>query len=235
MLGLVDALVRKSLVVAHHGAERTRYSLSRRSARSPTTSSTRPSGWSPPRPACRSLRGRGRGPLGTMERARLAGAGGLGRGGLANLRSAFGWARGREQLTVATDVAAHGALMVFSVSCSRRPDGRRRCSTGGRGRRTTPPAALRGRGLRLLRRPGRGGQGPCAPCRRAGGRPALRVVRARLREVHRGPREVYCGNLPRYVELTGEVAALPGRAAPSPSPPTSTACSRQAGSTRRSR
>ena len=45
--------------------------------------------------------------------------------------------------------------------------------------------------------------------------------------------QVYCGNLDQYVELTREVAALPGEGRRTGSPRTSTACSRPDGSRKR--
>ena len=53
---------------------------------------------------------------------------------------------------------------------------------------------------------GRGRARERAPGDRAGGRLPLRRVRARVRVVRRGAGQVYCGDLDRYVELTGAVA-----------------------------
>ena len=103
-------------VVAHHGADRTRYSLFEtiRAFADDQLDETE-------REALRDRHaahfgGRGRRPLGAMERARLAGAGGLGaRPSWPTCGPRSGGAVDRGQLTVATDVAAHAALMGFSV------------------------------------------------------------------------------------------------------------------------
>jgi DNA-binding CsgD family transcriptional regulator len=130
---------------------------------------------------------------------------------LANLRSAFRWARGRGELTVATDVAAHAALMGFSVELFE--------TTGWAEALLDEAAAADVRRLpRLYAAAGYA----CF----VGRAETAKAHAHRATELEADPRyescepgyatfiealgEVYCGNLPRYVELTGGVAALPG-------------------------
>ncbi|MFZ2012997.1 MAG: LuxR C-terminal-related transcriptional regulator [Nocardioides sp.] len=211
VLRLLDSLVRKSLVVAHHGSDRTRYSL------------------------FETIRGfaEGRLPGAEQEALRDRHAAHFGseaagrweqwnspswrsqvdwvRAELANLRSAYRWSVGRGQVEVATDVAAHAALMGFSVELfetiswaealldeAARADVRRlprlyaaagyACFVG----RATSATANAHRATELESQPG---YESCEPG-------YARFIEALG--------QVYCGNLERYVELTREVAALPG-------------------------
>ncbi len=130
---------------------------------------------------------------------------------LANLRSAFRWSVGRGQFAVATDVAAHAALMGFSVELfetigwaealleeAARADVRRlprlyaaagyACFVG----RAAAATANAHRATELETRPG---YESCEP----GYATFIEALG-----------QVYCGNLDRYVELTSVVAALPG-------------------------
>ncbi len=211
VLGLVDALVRKSLVVAHHGAERTRYSLFEtiRAFADDQLDETervalhdRHAAHFAGEAVARWERWNGPGWRAQVDWVEAE---------LANLRSAFGWARGRGQLTVATDVAAHGALMGFSVELF---------ETTGWAEALLDEAAEAG--VRRLPRLYAAAGYACF----VGRAEAARAHAHRAAELEADPRyescepgyarfiealgEVYCGNLPRYVELTGEVAALPG-------------------------
>ena len=130
---------------------------------------------------------------------------------LANLRSAFRWSVERGQVVVATDVAAHAALMGFSVELFEtigwaealldeavRADVRRlprlyaaagyACFVG----RAAAATANAHRAVELEARPG---YESCEP----GYATFIEALG-----------QVYCGNLSRYVELTHDVAALPG-------------------------
>jgi DNA-binding CsgD family transcriptional regulator len=130
---------------------------------------------------------------------------------LANLRSAYRWSLGRGQVDRATDLAAHAALIGFSVELfetiswaeaaipaaelaqvPRLP--RLYAAAGyacfvGRAEAATVNAH---RATELESRPG---YDPCEP----GYATFIEALG-----------QVYCGNLDRYVELTREVAALPG-------------------------
>ena len=94
-------------------------------------------------------------------------------------------------------------LLGATVRDARLGRGAARCSVDGR-RPSTPPPVCGGR-LCVLRRTARGGPYERPPGHRTGGRGLpLRPVRARLLDVHRGARSsVYCGDLDRYLELTG--------------------------------
>ena len=168
--------------------------------RSACTTGTRPT--SPTRPW----------PVGAVERARAGGRRWTGwRRSWPTCGPRSGGARGRGQLTVATDVAAHAALMGFSVELFETTAGPRRCST-------RPTAADVRRLPRLYAAAGYA----CF----VGRAETAKAHAHRATELEADPRyescepgyatfiealgEVYCGNLPRYVELTGEVAALPG-------------------------
>ena len=209
-LRLLDSLVRKSLVVAHHGAARTRYSLfetirtfadetlgeerevlrDRHAAHFATEAVLRWERWN--------------GPAWPDEVGWV-------RTELANLRAAFRWSVDRGQVAVATDVAAHAALMGFSVELfetigwaealleeAERADVRRlprlyaaagyACFVG----RAAAATAHAHRATELEARPG---YQSCEP----GYATFIEALG-----------QVYCGNLDRYVELTSQVAALPG-------------------------
>ncbi len=106
---------------------------------------------------------------------------------LGNLRAGFQWSSGRGDMEVATDIAAHAALMGFSVQLFETlawAEDLLEPAAAADVRRL--PRLYTGRGVRVLRGPGRGGARERAPCDRAGGRPALRRLRARLRVVRRG-------------------------------------------------
>ena len=212
ILRLLDALVRKSLVVAHHGGAGTRYSLfetirgfaeerlleadEREAARDEHAAHFAREA------AARWERWNGPGWRDQVDWVQVE---------LANLRSAFRWSADRGQIVRATDVAAHAALMGFSVElfetigwaesllgAAARADVPRlprlyaaagyACFVG----RAAAAAAHAHRATELETEPG---YEPCEP-----GYAAFIEALG----------EVYCGNLPRYVELTRAVAALPG-------------------------
>ena len=131
---------------------------------------------------------------------------------LANLRSAYRWSLDRGQVETATDVAAHAALMGFSVELF---------ETIGWAEGVLP-AAERADVRRLPRLYAAAGyacfvgraEAATANAHRATeleGRPGYESCEPGYATFIEALGQVYCGNLDRYVELTREVAALPGR------------------------
>ena len=212
ILRLLDSLVRKSLVVAHHGAARTRYSMfetirtfaheSLSEGSEQETVRDRHAAHFGSEAALRWERWNGPEWHDEVDWVRVE---------LANLRSAFRWSVERGQVVVATDVAAHAALMGFSVELFEtigwaealleeavRADVRRlprlyaaagyACFVG----RAAAATANAHRAVELEARPG---YESCEP----GYATFIEALG-----------QVYCGNLSRYVELTRDVAALPG-------------------------
>jgi predicted ATPase/class 3 adenylate cyclase/DNA-binding CsgD family transcriptional regulator len=130
---------------------------------------------------------------------------------LDNLRSAFRWSAARGELEVATDVAAHAALMGFSVQLF---------ETVGWAEELLPAATAAD--VCRLPRLYTGAGYACFVGRAETA--AANAHRATELETQIGYDpcdpgyatfiealgEVYCGHLDRYVELTGTVAALPG-------------------------
>jgi DNA-binding NarL/FixJ family response regulator len=130
---------------------------------------------------------------------------------LDNLRSAFRWSMERSQLEVATDVAAHAALMGFSVQLF---------ETVAWAEELLPSATAAD--VRCLPRLYAAAGYACF----VGRAQAAAANAHRATELETESRydscapgyasfiealgEVYCGNLDRYVELTGAVAAVPG-------------------------
>jgi DNA-binding CsgD family transcriptional regulator len=210
-LRLLDSLVRKSLVVAHHGAARTRYSLfetirdfaaDRLSPAEREDLRDRHAAYFASEAAGRWERWNGPGWRDEVDWVQAE---------LANLRSAFRWSRERGQVDVATDIAAHAALMGFSVELfetigwaealldeAARADVARlprlyaaagyACFVG----RAETATANAHRATELQEKPG---YESCEP----GYATFIEALGA-----------VYCGDLERYVELTRDVAALPG-------------------------
>jgi predicted ATPase/DNA-binding CsgD family transcriptional regulator len=209
-LRLLDSLVRKSLVVAHHGAARTRYSMFEtiRTFADETLSEER-----------EALRDRHAAHFAAEAAVRWERWNGPAwhdevdwvQVELANLRSAFRWSVDRGRVVVATDLAAHAALMGFSVELfetigwaeslleeAERADVRRlprlyaaagyACFVG----RAAAATANAHRATELEARPG---YESCEP----GYATFIEALG-----------QVYCGNLARYIELTQDVAALPG-------------------------
>lgn len=212
ILGLLDSLVRKSLVVADHAVPHTRYNLyetirqfaedrlsetgerdlvrARHAAYFGREAATRWGHWNGP------------GWRGSVDWIEIE---------LANLRSALRWSAERDELVVATDIAAHAALMGVSVelfetigwaedllaaAAAADPPRLPRLYTAagfacfvGRAQE----AAVNAR--RAAELEGLEGYEPCEPG-------YATFVEALA--------QVYCGDLDRYVELTSSVAALPG-------------------------
>ena len=210
ILRLLDSLVRKSLVVAHHGAARTRYSMFEtiRSFAHETLSEERAA-----------LRDRHAAHFATEAALRWERWNGPGwpdevawvQAELANLRAAFRWSVECGQVEVATDVAAHAALMGFSVELfetigwaealleeAARADVRRLprlYAAAGYACFVGRAAAATANAHRATELESRGGYESCEP----GYATFIEALG-----------QVYCGNLDRYIELTREVAALPG-------------------------
>ena len=187
-LRLLDSLVRKSLVVAHHGAARTRYSMfetirtfaDERLSAGREALRDRHAAHFASEAALRWERWNGPGWHDEVDWVRVE---------LANLRSAFRWSveprpgRGGDRCR---RPRSPDGLLGRAV----RDDRVGRGVAGGRGacRRTAAASAVRRSGVCLLRRAGRGRDRQRPSRRRAGGATGLRVLRARLRDVHRGPR-----------------------------------------------
>jgi predicted ATPase/DNA-binding CsgD family transcriptional regulator len=213
VLRLLDSLVRKSLVIAHLGSARTRYSLfetirafaDERLAGAGEREGVRDrhAAYVAGEAARRWELWNGPGWRTQVDWVQTE---------LANLRSAYRWSLERGQVETATDVAAHAALMGFSVElfettgwaeaaleAAERADVRRlprlyaaagyACFVG-RAEAATVNAH------RAVELEGRPGYESCEP----GYATFIEALG-----------QVYCGNLDRYVELTREVAALPGR------------------------
>jgi predicted ATPase/class 3 adenylate cyclase/DNA-binding CsgD family transcriptional regulator len=125
---------------------------------------------------------------------------------LGNLRSAFRWAAARNHVEVATDIAAHAALMGFSVqlfetlswaeeqieaaAAAHVPRLPRLYTGAGYACFAGRPAAGRQNAHRATELEDAGGYDPCEPG-------YSMFIEALC--------QVYCGDLERYVELTGEV------------------------------
>jgi predicted ATPase/DNA-binding CsgD family transcriptional regulator len=213
VLRLLDSLVRKSLVMAHLGSARTRYSLFE---------------------TIRAFADERLAETGDSEVARdrhaayLAGAAvrrwelwnGPGwrtqvdwvQVELANLRSAYRWSLDRGHVETAAEIAAHAALMGFSVELfetvgwaesalevAERSDVRclpRLYAAAGYACFVGRAEVATANAHRATELEGRPGYESCEP----GYATFIEALG-----------QVYCGNLDRYVELTREVAALPGR------------------------
>ena len=152
-------------------------------------------------------------PLGAVERSRLARRRSTGcRRSWPTCGRRSGGASTAVSSTVATDVAAHAALMGFSVELFETDRLGRGAARRGRPRPTyagsrgsTPPRATPASSAR-----GRGRDRARPPRHRAGGRPGYESCEPGYATFIEALGQVYCGNLDRYVELTREVAALPG-------------------------
>ena len=234
----LDSLVRKSLVVADHRATRTRYRLFE---------------------TIRQFAEDRLAETGALERARdrhaeyFAGESGRrweywnGPGWrdsvdwveaeLDNLRAGYQWSAARGDLEVATDIAAHAGLMGFSVQLFETLGwAEDLLEPRGGSRRPPSPPPVHGRRFRVLRREARGRASERAPGDRAGGRRPLR--RRASRDTRRSSRP-----WPACTAVTSiATSSSPGRwcisteaTAATAWPPTSTASSPVAGSTRRSR
>jgi predicted ATPase/DNA-binding CsgD family transcriptional regulator len=210
----LDSLVRKSLVVAHHAGHGTRYTMYetiRQFAEEQLTASGRLEG----------LRDRHAAHFGQAAAAMYVQWNGPRwrasvdwlETELDNLRAAFRWSAHREQWEVATDIAAHTALIGFSVqrfetvawaeellpaaTAANVPRLPRLCTGAGYAcfvGRAEAAAANAHRATELETEPGYDG---CTP----GYATFIEALG-----------QVYCGHLDRYVALTGTVAALPSAA-----------------------
>ncbi len=212
VLRLLDSLVRKSLVVAHHGAARTRYSMFE-TIRTYAHEKLSEAGEGD------SARDRHAAHFANEAAARWEVWNGPGwhdqvgwvQVELANLRSGLRWSVDRGQVTVATDLAAHAALMGFSVELFETigwAEGLLEQATHADVRRLPRLYAAAGYACFV-------------------GRAAAATTHAhRATELETQPDyescepgyarfiealgQVYNGNLDRYIELTRDVAALPG-------------------------
>jgi predicted ATPase/DNA-binding CsgD family transcriptional regulator len=211
-LRILDSLVRKSLVVAQHRAEGTRYTLFetiRAFADATFTEAT-------DRDSARDRHADHFAAEAVVRWERWNGPGwdrevSWVQSEVADLRAAFRWSRDRGALAVATDVAAHAALMGFSVELF---------ETIGWAESLLDEAARAG--VRRLPRLYAAAGYACF----VGRAEAASANAHRATELEQDPAyescepgyatfiealgQVYCGNLERYVELTAEVARLPG-------------------------
>ena len=213
VLRLLDSLVRKSLVIAHHGSARTRYSLFE---------------------TIRTFADQRLAEVGEREQTRdhhatyLAGEAvrryehwngpewrtqvDWVQTELANLRSAYRWSLDRRHLDVATDVAAHAALMGFSVELFETigwAEAVLEAATEADVRRLPRLYAAAGYACFVGR-----AELATAHAHRATeleGRPGYESCEPGYATFIEALGQVYSGHLERYVELTGQVAALPGR------------------------
>jgi predicted ATPase/class 3 adenylate cyclase/DNA-binding NarL/FixJ family response regulator len=212
VLERLDSLVRKSLVAVNHAATHTRYGMFETIRQFAEEQLSATGGLA-------RLRDRHAAHFGEEASIRWEHSNGPGWRDavdwveieLDNLRSAFRWSVERGELEVATNVAAHAALMGFSVQlfetvawaeellpAATDADVRRlprlytaagyACFVG----RAEAAAANAHRATELETQ---SGYDPCEP----GYATFIEALG-----------EVYCGHLDRYVELTGTVAALPG-------------------------
>jgi len=211
-LRLLDSLVRKSLVVAHHGLARTRYAMFetiRTYVHEQLAELTEQD----------AVRDRHAAYFGSEAAARWERWNGPGwrdevdwvRADLANLRTAYRWSSDRGQVEVATDIAAHAALMGFSVELfetigwaeglleeAARADVRRLprlYAAAGYACFVGRAAVATANAHRATELEGLSTYESCEP----GYATFIEALG-----------QVYCGNLDRYIELTREVAALPG-------------------------
>ncbi|MGZ4793437.1 MAG: LuxR C-terminal-related transcriptional regulator, partial [Ilumatobacteraceae bacterium] len=214
VLERLDSLVRKSLVVANHAATSTRYAMFE-TIRQFAEEQLSASG------GLARLRDRHAAHFGQEASARWERWNGPGWRDavdwveieLDNLRSAFRWSMERGELEVATDVAAHAALMGFSVQLF---------ETVAWAEELLPAAT--DAGVRRLPRLYAAAGYACFVGRaEAAAANAHRATELEAQSHYdacapgyatfiEALGEVYCGHLDRYVELTAAVAALPGAA-----------------------
>ncbi len=204
----LDSLVRKSLVVADHIAARTRYSLfetirqfaEHRLADADTLEATRDrhAGYFATQSVARWTHWNGPGWRDAVDWLEAE---------LGNLRTGYQWSAARGSVEVAADIAAHAALMGFSVQLF---------ETLGWAEALLDPAAAAD--VRRLPRLYTAAGYACF----AGRAEAARASAHRATELETDARyeacepgyatfiealcNVYCGDLDRYVELTGQVA-----------------------------
>jgi len=209
---LLDSLVRKSLVVAHHGTARTRYSLfetirtfaGETFARAADRDAARDrhAAFFGSNAAARWERWNGPGWREEVDWVQVE---------VANLRTAFRWSSDRDELEVATDIAAHAALMGFSVELFETIGWTEALLAG------AAQADVR----RLPRLYAAAGYACFVGRAEAATAHAHRATELEQDSTYESCEpgyatfiealgQVYCGHLDRYVELTEQVAALPG-------------------------
>jgi predicted ATPase/class 3 adenylate cyclase/DNA-binding CsgD family transcriptional regulator len=214
VLGQLDSLVGKSLVVAEHGADRTRYRLYETIRQFGEDRLTETGGLARMRDrhaahfageaAARWKRWDGPGWRDAVDWVEAE---------LDNLRTAFQWSTQRGQLDVATDVAAHAALMGFSIELFETvawaeqlldaaaaavvPRLPRLYTAAGYACFVGRAAAAAANARRAVELESQPGYEPCEP----GYATFVEALG-----------EVYSGHLDRYVELTGSVATRFGAA-----------------------
>lgn len=214
VLRLLDSLVRKSLVVADHSATTTRYSLyetirefaEERLAEAGERERTRDTHAAHfgHRVAAEWERWNGPGWRDTVDWVEVE---------LGNLRAGFRWSAARNQMKVATDIAAHAALMGFSVQLFETVAWAE----------DLIDAAATADVPRLPRLYAAAGYACFAGRAEAARRNAHRATELESDDRYDSCEpgyatfiealgEVYCGNLDRYIELTGEVAKRYGAA-----------------------
>ncbi|GAA1238834.1 LuxR C-terminal-related transcriptional regulator [Oryzihumus leptocrescens] len=212
VLRLLDSLVRKSLVRAHHGPARTRYSLfetirafaDERLVEAAEREAARDRHAAHFADEAARRWGQWNGPAWRTQVDWVTTE-------LANLRSGLQWSIDRGHVEVATDIAAHAALMGFSVELF---------ETIGWAESLLDVAA-RADVPRLPRLYAAAGYacfvGRAAVATRNAhlateleGQPGYQSCEPGYATFIEALGQVYCGNLDRYIELTRDVAALPG-------------------------
>jgi predicted ATPase/DNA-binding CsgD family transcriptional regulator len=212
VLRLLDSLVRKSLVIAHLGSTRTRYSLfdtirafaDERLAETDDHAGTRDrhAAYLAGEAVRRWERWNGPEWRAQVDWVQTE---------LANLRSAYRWSLARDDAETATDIAAHAALMGFSVELF---------ETIGWAEAVLP-AAVTADVRRLPRLYAAAGYACFVGRAEVATVNAHRATELEARQGYESCEpgyaafiealgQVYCGHLDRYIELTREVAALPG-------------------------
>ncbi len=212
VLARLDSLVRKSLVVAEHAVARTRYSLYEtiRLFAEDRLSETgerdlirdRHADYFARETAMHWQQWNGPGWRDAVDWVEIE---------LANLRSALGWSIARDNLVAATDIAAHAALLGFSVelfetvgwaedlldaaTAADVPRLPRLYTAAGYACFVGRAQAAVVHAHRATELEKKAGYQPCGP----GYATFIEALG-----------HVYCGDLDRYVELTSSVAALPG-------------------------
>ena len=214
LLGHLDSLVRKSLIVADHGAARTRYRLFE-TIRQFAEHRLSEAG------ALEHARDRHAAHFGREAAARWEGWNGPGWRDavdwveleMSNLRAGFRWSAARGDLEVATDIAAHAALMGFSVQLFETlawAEELLDAASGADVRRL--PRLYTAAGYACF-------AGRADTARRNAHRATELELDTRYDACEPGYAafvealgQVYCGDLDRYVELTGMVAERYGKA-----------------------
>ena len=187
----LDSLVRKSLVVADHTATRTRYSLFETirqfaedrlaQAGDLESSRARHARHFAQQAADRWERWNGPGWRDAVDWIEVE---------LGNLREGYQWSARHHEVAVATDIAAHAALIGFSVQLFETLAWAEELLEPASAADVTPsPPPVHGRRLRVFRRTRRGRSRERASSNRAGDGHPLRRVRTRVRVVRGGARQ----------------------------------------------